>query len=270
MPVARDPHSLPPTASDRSVTRRVLRYAVRLPAVLVHILAAIPCALIVGSSWGRRPRANGSSLAQELTCWWSATLIRRFGLRIERRGTPLAGAVMLVANHVSWLDIVLINSQRATGFVAKSEIARWPVVGWLAGHAGTIYHQRGNTDSLVTVMQQMVQRLRAGAAVGVFPEGGTGDGTRVRTFHARIFQAALDAEAQVQPVALCYGRDGIQDQRIAFSRGEGFFPNFFRLLGSPPMTASIEFLAPVAVDSRRQMAQASRAGIAKALGHDDA
>lgn len=249
--------------------RRLLRYAWRLPAVLLHILVAIPCALLVASAWGKRARADGSRPAERITRWWSATLIRRFGLRIEAKGEILPGAVMLVANHVSWLDIVLINSQRATGFVAKSEIARWPGVGWLAGHAGTIYHKRGNTDSLVAVMEQMVRELRAGNAVGVFPEGGSGDGSRVRTFHGRIFQAALDADAPIQPVALRYGRDGKQDLRVPFARGEGFFPNFMRLLGAPPMTASIQFLAPVPADSRRTMAEASRAAIAGALGLDN-
>lgn len=267
MPVARDSNSSP--RADGYFAQRLLRYAWRLPAVLLHILVAIPCGLLVGSPWGRRERADGSTHAQYITRWWSTTLIRRFGLHIETRGEPLPGAVMLVANHVSWLDIVLINSQRATGFVAKSEIARWPAVGWLAGHAGTIYHKRGNPDSLVTVMEQMVGRLQAGNAVGVFPEGGTGDGSRVRTFHARIFQAALDANAAVQPVALRYGRGEIQDPRVPFARGEGFFPNFFRLLGAPPMTATIQFLTPIPADSRRAMAAASRAGIAAALGHDD-
>lgn len=269
MPAAREPQPSSPHTAD-SATRRLLRYAWRLPAVLLHVLVAIPCALLVASAWGKRTRADGSRPAERITRWWSATLIRRFGLQIESRGEVLSGPVMVVANHVSWLDIVLINSQRATGFVAKSEIARWPGVGWLAGHAGTIYHQRGNTDSLVAVMEQMVRELRAGNAVGVFPEGGSGDGSRVRTFHARIFQAALDAQAPIQPAALRYGRDGMQDPRVPFARGEGFFPNFFRLLGAPPMTASIEFLAPVPADSRRAMAAASRAGIVAALGLHDA
>ena len=91
-------------------------------------------------------------------------------------------------------------------FVAKSEIARWPFVGWLAARAGTIFHQRGSTDSLAAVMARVVERLREGMAVGVFPEGGSGHGDAVGTFHARIFQTALDANVPVQPVALRYGR----------------------------------------------------------------
>src|SRR5690606_2429075 len=127
-------------------------------------------------------------------------------------------------------------------FVAKSEIDRWPLVGWLAACAGTIFHRRGNTASLNLVMARVVERLRAGSPVGVFPEGGSGHGRRVGTFHARIFQTALDANVPVQPVALRYGDGGRQDPRVPFAAGEKFLPNFLRLLGGPPMAAEVHFL----------------------------
>jgi 1-acyl-sn-glycerol-3-phosphate acyltransferase len=193
--------------------------------------------------------------------------VRIFGFRIRRVGEPLPGAVLFVANHVSWLDIELMHSQRIMSFVAKAEIARWPLVGWLATRAGTIYHQRGSAHSLGAVMERVVARLREGMAVGVFPEGGTGPGDRVRTFHARIFQVAADANVPVQPVALCYGDDDRMDPRVPFGPKENFLANFLRLLGGPSFEATVHFLEPVALsgDGRRQTAEAARLSIARAL-----
>src|SRR5690606_18848542 len=124
----------------------------------------------------------------------SAGLMRIFGFRVRKLGHSLPGAHLLVANHVSWLDIELVHSQRAVGFVAKAEISRWPLVGWLARRGGTIYHERGSNSSLNGVLEMMVGRLDAGQVVGVFPEGGTTGGDSIRTFHARIFQAAFEAQ----------------------------------------------------------------------------
>src|SRR5690606_9105100 len=136
---------------------------------------------------------------------WSLWLLRVFGMRVRSIGRPHAGGVLFVANHVSWMDITVLHSQHVMGFVAKSEISRWPLVGWLARRGGTIYHRRGSNESLSGVLHQMVQRLGEGLAVGVFPEGGTSAGDRVKTFHARIFEAAVAAQCPVQPVALKYG-----------------------------------------------------------------
>src|SRR5690349_13248173 len=181
-----------PTARRDSM--RVLRYCWRTPLLLLHALIAVPLALAVFNPLARRIRLGGERLDYRMTRWWSGRIVRIFGFRTSRVGEPLPGAVMFVANHVSWLDIELMHSQRIMSFVAKAEIARWPLIGWLATRAGTIYHQRGSAHSLGAVMERVVQRLREGMACGIFPEGGTGPGDRVRTFHARIFQVAADAQ----------------------------------------------------------------------------
>jgi 1-acyl-sn-glycerol-3-phosphate acyltransferase len=250
---------------------RTLRYIARAPMLLLHILISGPLALLVLNPVAAGIRVGDTTLGKFMISWWSGALVRRFGFRIRRYGEPLPGAVLYVANHISWLDIELMHSQRPVSFVAKSEISRWPFVGWLAAGAGTIFHRRGNTDSLATVMNIVVERLRGGEPVGVFPEGGSGHGDKVGTFHARIFQTALDANVPVQPVALRYGRDGRQDPSVPFGRKEGFFPNFLRVLGNPPMDAEIHFLDPVAAtpDARRRMAEQSRERIVQALGYGD-
>jgi 1-acyl-sn-glycerol-3-phosphate acyltransferase len=250
---------------------RPLRYVIRTPLLLLHALISAPLGLLVLNPLAARIPVGATSLEKFMIRWWSGRLVRIFGFRIRRFGEPLPGAVLYVANHISWLDIVLMHSQRPVSFVAKSEIAGWPFVGWLSARAGTIFHRRGSTDSLATVMATVVERLRDGEPVGVFPEGGSGHGDRVGTFHARIFQTALDAGVPVQPVALRYGNDGKQDAQVPFGRKESFFGNFLRVLGGPAMDAEVHFLEPVAAtpDARRRMAEASRARIVERLGYGD-
>lgn len=248
---------------------RFIRYLVRIPLLLWHVLVHLPVALLLmARPWGRRVLASGERLDHRVVRWWSAGLLRVFGMKVRRSGTPLPGAVMFVANHVSWIDIVALHSQRMMGFVAKREIAGWPVVGWLARRGETIFHQRGSQESLGGVLHEMLARLREGRAVGVFPEGRTRDGREVGPFHARIFLAAVEAQVPVQPVALRYGERGQAQTVVAFAPGESFFGNFLRLLGEPSRPADVMFLEPIApgeADGRRRIAEVARARIVAAM-----
>lgn len=247
---------------------RPLRYLYRTPLVLLHLLLGIGlCLFIVSPRRDAIAHDGHEPLAHRATRWWSKVLLRIFGFRARQVGQPLPDAAMFVCNHVSWLDIELMHTQRAVCFVSKAEIARWPVVGWLAACGGTIFHQRGSTQSLASVMQTMVERMRGGRSVAVFPEGGTSHEGQLRVFHARIFQAALDAEAPVQPVALRYARDGRRWLDVAFRPNESFLANVVRLLGEPVSDAEVHFLplVPPSTEGRRRMAEQARARIAQAL-----
>ncbi|MDR2011725.1 MAG: 1-acyl-sn-glycerol-3-phosphate acyltransferase [Rhodanobacter sp.] len=261
----------PPIDQTGNDPWRVPRYLLRAPLLVVHGITAGLIAIFILNPFVADIRIGSTTLDKLAVNWWSGGLLRICGFRVRRFGEPLSGAVLYVANHISWLDIVLLQSQRRMNLIAKSEIARWPYIGWLAARSGTIFHRRGSTDSLAAVMSRIVERLRSGKAVGVFPEGGSGRGPRIGTFHARIFQTALDAGVPVQPVALRYGRDGRQDPRVPFGVTEGFFTNFLRIIGGPPLDAEIHFLDPVPAmpDARRRMAEESRARIVRALGYSD-
>lgn len=247
---------------------RPLRYLWRVPLLLAHIVLGIALAMIV--TWNRFAvmRNGHEPFSHRLIRWWSRMLLRIFGMHSVRIGQPMPDAVLFVANHTSWIDIVMLHSQRAACFVAKSEIARWPLVGWMAACAGTIFHRRGNNHSLSSVMQVMVERLRGGRSVAVFPEGGSGYNGVLKVFHARIFQAALDADVPVQPVALRFTRNGVRIIDAGFRVNESFVHNIVRLLGEAPLDAEVHFLAavPASPDARRRMAELSRERIEAALG----
>ncbi|MFN3965151.1 MAG: lysophospholipid acyltransferase family protein [Silanimonas lenta] len=247
---------------------RWLRLLARLPFLAVHLGLSLPLVVLLLVLPGTRRIAwGGEDLHARLIRAWSGGLLRVFGLRVRRYGTPLRGAVLFVANHVSWIDIELFHSQLWAGFVSKAEVEKWPLVGWLATLGGTIYHHRGNQDSLHGVMHQMVQRLQEGRPVAVFPEGRTTSGEALGVFHARIFQPAVVANVPAQPVALRYGAGGEAQRIVAFAPGESFMGNFLRLLGEPGRVAEVHFLDPVppSEDGRRRMAETCRERIAAVL-----
>ncbi|HET6397753.1 MAG TPA: lysophospholipid acyltransferase family protein [Pseudoxanthomonas sp.] len=248
---------------------RSLRYLYRVPLLLLHLLLPLPLTLLCLVPVLARIPWGPETLGDRAVRAWSAGLMRIFGFRLRRFGTPLPGATLFVANHVSWIDIEALHSQRMMGFVAKREIAGWPLVGWLAARGQTIFHQRGSTDSLNGVLVQMRQRLQSGRSVGVFPEGRTRGGEEVGPFHARIFQAAVEAQVPVQPVALRYGRDGTAQTVVAFAPRENFLGNFLRLLGEPARVAEVHFLEPIPpgdLEGRRRIAELARERIVAVMG----
>jgi len=248
---------------------RALRYVFRVPLLLWHILIDLPLVLLLITPLTAGIRIGDERLDHLLIRWWSGGIMRVFGMRMRRVGVPQPGACVFVANHVSWIDIVALHSQRMMGFVAKREIAGWPLIGWMALRGETIFHQRGNQESLGGVLHEMLARLRAGRSVGVFPEGRTRDGREIGPFHARIFLAAVEAGAPVQPVALIYGEHASAQHIVAFGPDETFFANFIRLLGEPARVAEVHFLEPVAhgdAEGRRRIAELARERIVAAMG----
>lgn len=254
--------SMTPTAGARLL--RAWRYLYRLPLLAWHVLVHLPLLLLLIAIGD----ATDTRIGHAALRWWAGWFLRIFGIRLRREGVPLAGGTMFVANHVSWVDIVALHSQHVMGFIAKHEIRGWPMIGWLTTHAETIFLRRGDSDSLGGVMEEMTARLRAGRAVAAFPEGGTRPGDAVGPFHARIFTAAVAADAPVQPVALCYG-DGCEAQSIvAFAPRESFMANLVRLLGEPSRPARVCFLEPILHtehEGRRGIAQLARARILGAM-----
>jgi len=137
--------------------------------------------------------------------WWSAKLLRMFGLTLHGSGTPRPGATLLVSNHVSWLDIAAIHAMAPQArFVSKADVLAWPLLGWLIKGAGTLFIQRERKRDALRVLHQVADALRSGQSVAVFPEGTTSQGRTLLPFHGNLLQAAITTGTPVQPVALRY------------------------------------------------------------------
>jgi 1-acyl-sn-glycerol-3-phosphate acyltransferase len=133
---------------------------------------------------------------------WAQGVLRIMGIGLQVHGRAHAGPVLLVANHISWLDIVVMLAAQYCRFVAKSELKAWPLVGPLATAAGTLYIERASSRDALRVVHHMAERLQAGDVLDVFPEGTTGDGVHVLPFHANLLQAAIAAQTPAQAVGL--------------------------------------------------------------------
>jgi 1-acyl-sn-glycerol-3-phosphate acyltransferase len=245
----------------------VLRLVYRLPWFALHVLVGTPIAVLCQAGSLKSIRLGHRYLGEVMLTWWSGMICRIFGLDRRIRGTIGPGPQLLAANHISWIDIPLLHSVAAMGFVAKAEIEEWPVIGWLGRIGDTVYHRRGSHDSASGVVNAMAERLAAGGRVAIFPEGGILPGVGVKRFHARMFGAAINTGVPVQPAMLRYSRDGNRQDDITFRQNEHFLANFFRLMQQPKCTAEIELLPPIpSLDKRRrQLAEDAEAAVRAAF-----
>lgn len=206
---------------------------------------------------------------------WSAMAVWCTGLRVVQRVEPGAPALqtmpagaMLVANHISWVDIFAINALCPVHFVAKSELAGWPVLGQLATRVGTLFIERGKRHAVHRMIGHVAQALDGGMRVGVFPEGTTGDGLRLLPFHGNILQSAVVARATVVPVGLRY-RDhrGLASETIEYVGDTSFATSMWRLTGAPRQTCEVHPLAWFDADglTRHECAQRAREAISARL-----
>lgn len=223
--------------------------------MLLHLLISTPIAVIGQNSMFRSVRLGGQPLSEFLSCWWSVVICHIFGIQRRLSGEFHPGAQLVVANHISWLDIALLHSFVAMGFVAKAEINSWPLLGTVARAGGSVFHQRGSHDSASGVAAAMTARLQENRRVAIFPEGGILPGEGVKYFHARLFAAAIEAQTPVQPVMLRYLRDGHRYDDITFLPGEHFLANFMRLLMQKSCIADVQVLPLIEVVGklRRQL-----------------
>ena len=243
----------------------ILRFTYRLILLIGFMLFLLVPSLMIVKHHRRQGTNEGHRKADAAGVRLSSRMVWFFGIHVQVRGTPVEGPVMIVANHISWLDIPVLHSARAMGFVGKAEIERWPVFSLIGDAGGTIYHHRGNHNSASDVVTVMIQRLKQGRRVAIFPEGGIlPDNCSVRTFHARMFRAAVDAESMVQPVMIRYMNDGQRDDDISFRKGEGMMANLARLLARRGVVADLDFLPPIeaAGKPRRVLAESARVAVA--------
>lgn len=200
------------------------------------------------------------SRRQGIHAWWSGWLLYWCGVQVDYHGQmEQQRPVLFVLNHVSWLDIFVLNKKRATSFIAKSDIRRWPLVGWLVTGAGTVYIDRGQRHVIKQVAAQMKKRFEQSQAVGLFPEGTTSDGFTVRPFHTSLFETALSTEVDIQPVALRFFDGQERSTRLAFIGEQSLVENIWLLLSQPGVRVECVFLEPLKHESNVQQGRSATA-----------
>ncbi len=184
---------------------------------------------------------------------WAQGLLRVLGLTVQVRGEPVAlGPALIVANHISWLDILALHAGRHCRFVAKSDVHHWPLIGRMATGAGTLYIERESRRDALRVVHHMADSLRAGQVLAVFPEGTTSDGVSLLPFHANLLQAAIAADAPVQPVALGYIDRATGQRSLAplYIGDDTLVGSVWRTLISAPITVTLHYGVPQTCDGR--------------------
>ena len=242
--------------------------AARLALHIVYALGLVALILIPARLTGQ---VRGRRIRDRLVQHWFSGLARRLGLRIILEGHPATGRVLRVANHISWLDIVALNAVAPSRFVAKAEVADWPLIGWMAGWLGTLFLRRGDVRSSQRLIEAMGWQLRRDETLTLFPEGTTGDGESPGKFHARLYQPALLTRAPVQPVAIAYPHplgDRSTHPLAQFVGEQTLTAHVWALLGARDLVVRVAFLPPLSsTETRRQhLVGQSRDAIASRLG----
>ena len=179
--------------------------------------------------------------------WWSAGLVRAMGLTLQVSGTPRPGATLIVANHISWLDIAAIHAAAPHArFVSKSDVLAWPLLGWLIRNAGTLFIERERKRDAVRVVHAVAEALNAGDTVAVFPEGTTGMGPELLPFHANLLQAAVATATPVQPVVLRFSdARGPFSPAVTFIGETTLLQSLWRVASAQGLAVSVELLSSV-------------------------
>jgi len=247
--------------------RRAARVCRRLASLCVHLSWGLLLAgwlrSRLGPSWFRHPR--GETRRRR----WQQALGDILGLRVHIDGRPMDERGLLVANHVSWLDIVAIASATPTTFLAKDDVRAWPIVGWLGQWSGTIFLRRANLGALGAAIDALVEVIEHGQRVALFPEGTTSEGRGVGPFHRGLFQAAVKTGAPVQAIAVRYRRAGELDAIAPFIGEDAFVPHLLRVMAEPNTEVQLHFQAPLHGRQRRDLALRAEGQVRAALGVRD-
>ena len=240
---------------------RTGRCLLRLSLISLHLLAGILVAWLVLS-----PRA-GKVVSTRPMMIWSRLLCRILGLRLVVHGKPLDGTTLFVANHISWLDIFCIAAVCPTHFLAKSEVATWPLFGWLCRRAGTVFIRRGRDNGAGEAAEQLTWRLHQGSRMAIFPEGTSTTGETVRRFYARLLQSAIHARCPLQAIALRYLTDKGISPVVPFVGDDDLLSHLWRLVGERRLVAELTFCEPLhtAGQSRNSLACQAHSQISAVL-----
>lgn len=240
-----------------------LRIAVKLAAIVVWLLVCLPLHYLwrLGLRWPKGPPHPWPRRFLGGVCWIA-------GVEVAVEGKRAGAGAFLLANHVSWIDIVALSGASGTAFVAHDGLAGIPLLRWLCTLNDTVFIARHDRASIHRQVEQVREAIAEGGALTIFPEGTTSDGTALLPFKSSLL-SAFDPPppgVAVQPVLLDYGPDAAS---IAWVGAEPGLANFLRILASDrPVTLTIHFLSPLAGEAlvnRKTIAASAQAAIQAAM-----
>ncbi len=233
-----------------------MRKLIRLTRLGAHILSGA-LTLLLRFPWLDQQERERRVLR------WSAGMLAILNVRIKVTGRLPAlkqPGPLIVANHVSWLDIHLIHSVVTARFISKAEVRNWPVVGWMAAQTGTLFLERSRKTDAARMNGLMSDYLKAGECLALFPEGTTTDGRQLRAFYPSLFQPAVEAGAQVWPALIRYRRpDGSHSHEAAYHDDISLGTSLGRILAQEEIIAELDFLPPIETAGKHRRAVAAEA-----------
>jgi 1-acyl-sn-glycerol-3-phosphate acyltransferase len=230
-----------------------LKACFKLARALVHMLVGLVTILVVF------PRLLPAQKQVRVQAW-SLKMLRCLAIQLVVVGKPaVSGPMLLVSNHISWLDITSLHAARFCRFVSKADVKHWPLIGALASGVGTLFIERESRRDAMRVVHHMAESLRAGDVLAVFPEGTTSDGLSLLPFHGNLFQAAIAADAPVQPVAMQFidQATGQVSQAPCYINDDTLMGSVWRTLCTPRIAVVVTFGEPQTARGRDRRAWAA-------------
>ncbi len=239
----------------------LVRYLVRVPLLIILLLIGLFMAFYA------KLFLNNHQVLM-LATWWHRRLLNILSVRVNLVGELELKHGVMVSNHISWLDIVVIGACFPTHFVSKAEVKSWPLVGRLATAAGTLFIERGNNESANQIKDTMKQVIEDESFILFFPEATTTNGVGVKKFHPRLFGAAIESGEHVQPVAIKYESETLPHPFIPFIDDQSFGANLYRVLGEAGANVTVKVGQSLssANKQRKQLSEESRDVITSLLG----
>jgi 1-acyl-sn-glycerol-3-phosphate acyltransferase len=243
------------------------RAVVRLARIVLHLLGGL---LTAGLIYPFCSEAFRLVLKQR----WSQQILEILGITVELAGN-ITPSGLLVSNHISFIDVFAINASMPSSFVAKDEVMRWPLIGWLAKRTDTLFLERGSRTAAQRARKNLVGHLQNSKRVVVFPEGTTSNGDSVLPFHGALFQAAIDAGVPVTPLAVSYAdRSGQRSYAAAFVGDTTLVECLWSTACADGLRVKVALLNPLhpanpAAQDRRHLAAHAHHAISRSLSHSD-
>lgn len=240
--------------------------------LIKYLRLLIAFANAFGILWFRFPRASREQKLNHIQAW-STHVLKVVGVTLNISPSSLLirknNPQLLVANHVSWLDVLVIQALHPCVFVAKSEVRNWPLVGRMAQACGVVFVDRSSSNSARKMVDDVASALHHGYCVAGFPEGTSSEGYAVSLFHANLFEAAIDLDVEVLPLALRYtdSRTGSLSMKTAFVGDIGFMESLHQVMGTPHLSVDVQIGKAISPQghSRRTLAHLSHHSVVNQL-----